>query len=54
MCADGSDAHLEDAVGECPACGGRIDAEGDSVEECCNYAEDTCPECGNAPCTGRC
>jgi hypothetical protein len=56
MCADGSDACYEDAVGECPECGGKIDKDGASVEECCNYCpeSDRCPVCGYAPCTGYC
>ena len=54
MCADGSEARIEEAVGQCELCGARIDAYGDSVEECCNYAQEVCPECGDAPCTGYC
>ena len=40
MCADGSEARIEEAVGQCELCGARIDAYGDSVEECCNYAQE--------------
>ena len=54
MCADGSYSRIEDAVGECPECGGRIDKDNDTVEECCNHAQWTCPVCGNSPCTGYC
>lgn len=54
MCADGSEERLKDAVGECKDCGGRIDIEGYTVEECCNYAQETCEACGNAPCTQFC
>ena len=54
MCADGSDSHLEDSVGECNECGGSVDVNGDTVEECCNYAQYTCSQCGYAPCTGYC
>lgn len=54
MCADGSSAHLEDAVDECPSCGARVDAEGSSVEECCNYSNSVCDVCGDAPCDGSC
>lgn len=53
MCCDGSPAHLEDAVGECPTCGARVDEEGYSVEECCNYSP-SCKVCGDAPCDGSC
>lgn len=54
MCAEGSEACLEDAIGECPECGGLIDSEGYSVEERCNYSRDPCTTCGNAPCSGYC
>lgn len=53
MCCDGSEARLEDAVGECPECGARVDADGDSVEECCNYSP-RCKVCGDAPCDQSC
>lgn len=54
MCADGSYERIEESVGECPECGGRIDKDNDTVEECCNHAQWTCPVCGNSPCTGYC
>ena len=56
MCCDGSESHYDDAVGECPECGGKVDKDGYSVEECCNYTpeSDTCEKCGYAPCTGYC
>ena len=54
MCADGNEASLEDAVGECPTCGARIDSDGYSVEERCNYSNSVCPDCKNAPCDGSC
>ena len=53
MCCDGSADHLEDAVGECPTCGAKVDSDGDSVEECCNYSP-RCETCGDAPCDGSC
>lgn len=53
MCCDGCEEHLEDAVGECPECGARVDADGDSVEECCNYSPQ-CKTCGDAPCDQSC
>ena len=56
MCADGNEADYDSAVGECSECGGKIDKDGNSVEECCNYCpdDDRCPKCGYAPCTGYC
>ena len=54
MCADGSERRYEEAVAECPECGGKIDEDGYSVEECCNHAQTVCPPCGNAPCDGSC
>ena len=54
MCADGSESHYKDAVGECEECGGKIDKDGDSVEECCNHARETCEKCGYAPCDQGC
>ena len=53
MCCDGSSANLEEAVGECPECGARVDVYGYSVEECCNYSP-ACKTCGDAPCDGSC
>lgn len=53
MCCDGGEARLEDAVGECPECGARVDVDGYSVEEYCNYSP-RCKTCGDAPCKGSC
>lgn len=54
MCADGSESRYEDAVGECEECGGKVDAAGDTVEACCNYAYEYCPKCGYGACDGGC
>ena len=54
MCADTSFARYEDAVGECEECGGKIDSNGDSVEEYCNYAMEYCHACGYGACDGSC
>ena len=54
MCADGSESRYEDAVGECRGCVGKIDIDGDTVEECCNYAREYCPVCGYGACDGGC
>lgn len=38
MCADGSESRYEDTVAECEECeecGGKIDSDADTVEECC-------------------
>lgn len=54
MCADGSESHYEDAVGECEECGSKVDCNGDTVEACCNYAREYCKSCGYGACDGGC
>lgn len=53
MCCDGWDARPKETVGECPACGSPIDADGDTTEAGCNYSP-SCPRCGDAPCDQSC
>lgn len=53
MCCDGWDSQDEDTVGECPVCGGPVDADGDTTEAGCNYSP-RCKTCGSAPCDGSC
>ena len=53
MCCDYSEANPEDTVGECPECGGDIDKDGDTTEECCRYSPE-CKTCGCASCDGSC
>lgn len=53
MCCDGWEARPEDTVGECPLCGGDVDADGDTTEAGCFYSP-SCPQCGAAPCDGSC
>lgn len=53
MCCDGYDARPEDTVGECPLCGGDVDADGDTTEAGCNYSP-RCSQCGYSPCDGSC
>lgn len=52
MCADGWD-NSEDAVGECPECGEKVDSEGDAVVGC-NYSPVQCTTCGSRPCDQSC
>ena len=54
MCADSSEARYEDAVAECEECGGKIDSDGYTVEEYCNYARECCPKCSYGACDGSC
>jgi len=53
MCCD---AHVneEPVVGECPACGEPVDAEGYFVGESCGYSPVVCEACGDAPCDLSC
>lgn len=53
MCCDGHGPYPEDTVGECPECGGDVDADGQSTEASCNYSP-ACKTCGWAPCDGSC
>lgn len=46
--------NYEDPVGECPECGGPIDAYGDTTEVCCIYSPKICNTCGYSPCDGSC
>ncbi len=40
-------------VGECPDCGGPVDADGDACSGC-NYSPCICETCGARPCDGSC
>jgi len=53
MCCEGWSARPEDTVGECKACGGNIDSDGDTTEAGCYYSP-RCEVCGYAPCDGSC
>ena len=53
MCCDGSSANPQDTAGECPTCGGDVDADGYTTEQCCNYSP-SCETRGSAPCDGSC
>lgn len=53
MCCDGWEPSDEPVVGECPACGALVDADGYTVDQGCNYSP-SCRICGDAPCDGSC
>lgn len=52
MCCDPVGSDLPE-VGECSACGGPVDADGDSTE-CCAWSPLICGVCGYAPCDDSC
>ena len=41
-------------VGECPECGGPVDANGDTTETKCGYSPLVCSKCGYKPCDWSC
>ena len=53
MCAD---FHYNDnkPATICDHCGADLDAEGQPIGEQCNYSQDVCPVCGDAPCGQYC
>lgn len=51
MCCDVQND--EPVVGECPACGAPVDADGDAVL-ICGYSPVVCDVCGDAPCDESC
>lgn len=55
-CCDPSGPYPEDTVGKCsnPDCGGDVDKDGESTEECCNYSPKVCKVCGWSPCDQSC
>jgi len=41
-------------TGQCPDCGGPVDAGGESTAEGCAYSPVICKTCGDRPCDGSC
>ena len=53
MCCDGYQPG-EEEVGECVACGSRVDEDGDSIEWRCHYSPVVCLTCHDQPCDQSC